>query len=172
MPAFIDLAGRRFGYLVAKKRIGTAKDGQAEWFCVCDCGQEIIVKAGNLRSGHTSSCGCFNKRRISETMATHRQSHRRLYNVWTSIKARCYNQNCKFFKHYGGRGISMCKEWKDDYQSFHDWAMASGYDVNAPKWQCTIDRINVNGDYRPENCRWVDMKTQRHNRRDKEKGVI
>lgn len=166
MPAFIDLTDCRFGNLKAKKRIGTANDGQARWLCLCSCGREAIVKAGNLRSGHTRSCGCFMKRRISETQATHLQSHRRLYNVWTSIKARCYNLNSTYFSDYGGRGISMCNEWKHDYQAFHNWAMSSGYNPDAKRGECTIDRIDVNGDYCPSNCRWVSMMVQRHNRRD------
>ena len=166
MPAYIDLTDHVFGSLTAKVRVGTSNDGQAKWLCLCDCGHKVIVKAGNLRSGHTRSCGCYMKQRISETQAIHRQSHRRLYNVWSSIKARCYNPNNQFFDYYGGRGIVMCDDWRENYQSFHDWAMISGYDVSAKKGECTIDRIDVNGNYEPSNCRWVSMMIQRHNRRD------
>lgn len=166
MPAFVDLTAQKFGSLTVLKRYGTSSEGGVTWLCACDCGKETTVKSGNLRSGHTRSCGCFMKHRISETQATHRQSHRRLYNVWASIKARCFNPNSTFFHHYGGRGISMCDEWVYSYQAFHDWAMNNGYDPTAFKGQCTIDRVDVNGDYCPENCRWVDMKVQRHNRRD------
>lgn len=166
MPAFIDLTGQRFGRLTVLSELGKAKDGGTIWMCLCDCGNEVQVKSGNLRSGHTLSCGCLMKDRISETQATHRQSHRRLYNVWTSMKARCYNPKSAFFKDYGGRGIYVCEEWVNDYSAFHIWAMTHGYKPSAPKWQCTIDRIDVDGPYAPWNCRWVDMKVQRHNRRD------
>lgn len=170
MGKFIDLAGHNFGRLTVLMRSGTAPDGQTTWLCQCACGARITVKAGNLRSGHTSSCGCYAKQRISESQSTHRQSHNRLYNVWTSMKARCYNPNNAFYSHYGGRGITICDEWRNNYQAFHDWAMKNGYDPNAQRGLCTIDRIDVNGDYRPANCRWVDMKTQRHNRRDTRTG--
>ncbi|MDO4307225.1 MAG: AP2 domain-containing protein [Eubacteriales bacterium] len=165
MGRCIDLTGERFGRLTVLSKYGTTKDRQIVWLCKCDCGREIIVKSGNLKSGHTRSCGCFMKDRISETQAIHRQSHKRLYNVWTSMKARCYNPNSQFYKHYGGRGIVICEEWKENYQAFHDWAMKSGYDSEAPFGKCTIDRIDVDGPYAPWNCRWVDMKVQRHNRR-------
>lgn len=165
MGAFIDLTGERFGRLVVLSKHGTAKDGGIIWLCKCDCGKEITVKSGNLRSNHTLSCGCFMKDRISETQSIHKQSHKRLYNVWASMKARCYNQNSQFYKDYGGRGIHICEEWRTDYQAFHDWAMQNGYDPTAPFGKCTIDRIDVDGPYAPWNCRWVDMKVQRHNRR-------
>lgn len=166
MGAFLDLSGQRFGRLtVLYLQPESDKFGSKIWRCKCDCGNELSVKSGNLRSGHTTSCGCFMKKRISETQSTHRESHGRLYNVWSGMKDRCYNRNSTFYKHYGGRGITVCDEWKDNYAAFRDWALANGYDVNAPKWKCTIDRINVNGNYCPDNCRFVDMKTQRHNRR-------
>lgn len=170
MPALINLSGMRFGFLTVQARNGTANDGQSTWLCICDCGCETTVKAGNLRSGHTTSCGCFKKRRIHETQSIHMQSHKRLYNVWTSMKARCQNPHSAFFRHYGGRGIEICKEWKDDYQAFHQWAMENGYDPKAKFGECTIDRIDTDGNYCPQNCRWTDMKTQRHNRRDSYRG--
>lgn len=170
MPAFIDLTGQRFGRLtVIRTASERTKTGNFQWVCYCDCGTEVNVISNNLRNGHTKSCGCYERERISETQATHRQSHKRLYNVWSGMKQRCYNKKSKFYKDYGGRGIKVCEEWRHDYQAFHDWAYANGYDEAAPKWKCTIDRIDVDGDYHPENCRWVDMKTQRHNRRDSRK---
>ena len=166
MPVFIDLTGQRHGFLLPIKRVGSANDGQALWSCKCDCGNTVTVKAGNLRSGHTRSCGCYMKKRISETLSTHRQSHKRLYNVWSSMKDRCYNPNNMFYSHYGGRGICLCDQWVKNYQAFHNWAMNNGYDPHAKRYQCTIDRLDVNGNYEPQNCRWVDMKMQRNNRRD------
>lgn len=172
MGAFVDLTGQRFGRLtvihVAANKTNT---GNYQWICCCDCGAEITATSNNLRNGHTKSCGCFEKERISEVQTTHGQSHKRLYNVWTNMKQRCYNPRNKYYKDYGGRGIQVCEEWRHDYQAFHDWAYANGYNDKASKYECTIDRIDNNGDYTPSNCRFVGMTEQRHNRRDSRKKV-
>jgi len=169
MPAIIDLTGQRFGRLTVIHAAERTNTGNYQWVCCCDCGTEVIVTSNNLRNRHTKSCGCYKRERISETQATHRQSHKRLYNVWTNMKQRCYNHNHKYYKDYGGRGIKVCEEWRHDYQAFHDWAYANGYDNKAPHGQCTIDRIDNDGDYSPSNCRFVGMTEQRHNRRDSRK---
>lgn len=170
MPAFIDLTGQRFGRLTVTGRANIeSKVRNYFWHCTCECGKQIDVVSWALRKGHTISCGCYQKKRASEAQATHRQSHKRLYNVWTSMKQRCYNPNQKYYKDYGGRGIKVCEEWRHDYQAFHDWAYTNGYDDKAPHGQCTIDRINNDGDYSPDNCRWVDIKTQQQNRRKRKR---
>ena len=159
-----NLAGRRFGRLTVLEYAGEGK-----WRCLCDCGNESIVLAYELTSGGTKSCGCYQRERASEANYVHGKTHERLYMVWKSMKQRCLNSNYKEFHLYGGRGIKICDDWLD-YETFRNWAMSNGYDPSAPRGQCTIDRIDNNGDYCPDNCRWVDMKTQRANQRVRTKG--
>lgn len=164
-----DLTGQRFGRLVVIKRFGISPKGEATWECLCDCGKTIISPSYNLRSGNTNSCGCLNSDEIRKRSTIHNLSSSRLYVVWTAMKQRCCNSKCLRYHQYGGRGISICDEWLHDFQAFYDWAMANGYDENAPYGQCTIDRINNDKGYSPDNCRWVDQKVQRNNRSDSRK---
>jgi hypothetical protein len=130
------------------------------YLCKCECGNTITTTANSLKSGHTKSCGCLQKERV----ATHNKSRTRLYKVWMDMRSRCAYKKGRDFKNYGERGITVCDEWCNDFMNFYEWAMANGYKENAPKGECTLDRIDVNGDYCPKNCRFVSAKTQANNR--------
>lgn len=158
-----DRTGIKYGRLTAIKMIEGRKP--IYWLCKCDCGNYDEVRASNLQSGAVKSCGCLN----DEAITKHNQAHSRLYKVFNSLKQRCLNPNNKGYKNYGGRGITVCNEWldkKNGFVNFYNWAIASGYDENAKFQECTIDRINVNGNYEPKNCRWVTNKEQALNKTD------
>ena len=168
MPAFIDLTGKRFGRITAimplQKR---TRNGGVVWQCRCDCGKEFQTTANALRTNMTTSCGCkrIEVLKNSPIHITHGGESDRLYGVWRGMKQRCKNPNHNRYRFYGGRGIKICPEWEKDYSAFREWAYANGYDEYAPRGECTIDRIDVDGDYTPENCRWVTMKVQNRNKR-------
>jgi hypothetical protein len=148
----LDLAGQRFNRLVAIKRYAeNTKHGNRKWICKCDCGKEVIVCAGNLRSGHAVSCGCVRK--------PHGDSGSNLYNVWVGIKKRCLNPTNHNYKDYGMRGITVCEEWLQ-FIPFRDWALANGYNKGLQ-----IDRKDVNGNYEPSNCRFVTCTANNQNKR-------
>ena len=124
------------------------------------CGTEFKTNTYAIIQGKTKSCGCYQKRRTSETNKTHGLGYTRLYNIWASIKDRTLNINTKVFNDYGGRGISICDEWKNDFMSFCNWAMSNGYSD-----ELSIDRIDNDGNYCPENCRWTTSTIQNRNQR-------
>lgn len=164
----IDMTGKKVGRLTVIERVYDSNDRNAKWLCQCECGNYTVVHGTSLRSKYpTRSCGCLVREVSSENAKrryTHNASKTRLYQVWSDMKQRCNNKNVSEFKNYGQRGITVCDEWHD-FVPFKEWAEANGYDENAPHHQCTLDRIDVNGNYEPSNCRWISQKEQCNNTR-------
>lgn len=147
-----DIQGNKYGLLTAIQFVEIRK-GRAYWLCQCECGKEVIKMAKLLKNGHTTTCGDISHHTI------HGQSHTRLYSIWQDMKNRCNNPNLANFDRYGGRGIKVCDEWMKSFESFRDWALNNGYSDDL-----TIDRIEVDGDYEPYNCRWATKQEQGNNR--------
>ena len=166
----IDLTGQKFGRLTVIK-LAYIKNSYSFWHCICECGVNKIIMGRNIRSGITKSCGCYvrdiNAKRmaiIGKKNKTHGDGgigrRSRLYTIWVPMIQRCENKNTRNYMDYGGRGITVCHEWHK-YEAFKTWALSNGYADNL-----SIDRIDVNGNYCPENCRWTTMKVQQNNKRN------
>lgn len=155
----LNLIGQKFGRLMVISEAPKQKRC-IQWNCLCDCGAKTIVSTSNLRAGYTKSCGCLHLEIISLRNGTHHQTKTRLFHIWMGMKARCQNPNSPAWENYGGRGIRVCGEWLSNFESFAKWAKAHGYDDSL-----SLDRINVNGNYDPSNCRWTTARQQARNTR-------
>ena len=154
-----NMIGKKFGRLTVINELKErTKYGDKVYNCLCDCGKYIHAVGTILRRGSKKSCGCLNH---EPKYKTHGLTNNRIYKTWNRIKQRCYNKNAPNYKNYGARGIRICDEWLHDFDVFYEWAMSHGYDDTL-----TIDRINVNGNYEPDNCRWISNLEQQNNKRN------
>ena len=163
----VDLTGKTFGRLTVISRAENDKHHCAQWNCLCSCGNKKVVGGQALRRGLTVSCGCYHKDELKKRLTTHGQSKTKLFREWQYMKRRCYQTTYKFYCYYGMRGIKVSDEWKEDFLAFKQWALSNGYEEGL-----TLDRIDPDGNYEPNNCRWVTRKEQMNNTRATHKYTI
>lgn len=164
MPHAKYEVGQVFGRLTLVSRAEKGTRGHTRWVCKCECGNEKIAHQYNLRKGSTLSCGCLNKERVKEVNTVHGRTDTRLHLTWRGILARCLNPNGNSYKHYGGRGITVCERW----MSFENFLADMG---EKPEGK-SIERIDVNGNYEPANCKWASPQEQGFNRRGNKQYLV
>lgn len=152
----IDHTGKRYGRLVAIERVGRSEDRNSLWLLKCDCGNTCVKDISILQRGDITSCGC--------RFVSYDHKYKRLHDVYHGIKSRCYYTYSVSYPWYGARGIKMCDEWLSSFEAFRSWAMDNGYQLDAQRGVCTIDRIDPDGDYEPSNCRWITIAEQQRNK--------
>ena len=162
-----DLIGQKFGRLtvIGKVPKEKRKNPQYAWMCKCDCGNEVISTANKLTHSIQVSCGCQKAERISNLNRKYKNTNKHLYSVYKAMINRCVDEKDPSYKNYGGRGITVCDEWLNDFDAFSEWALLNGYVMDAPQGQYTLDRVDNNKNYSPDNCRWVAMSVQQNNKR-------
>lgn len=160
-----ELIGQKFGRLLVLAKSDNRKSGHVQMCCVCDCGAHVEVAASSLAKGTSMSCGCLCRERIIEYNKVFKKKHGGskdpLYNVWRGMQRRCFNPKERSYVNYGGRGITVCDAWAQDYTVFKKWALANGYEEGL-----TIERVDVNKGYSPDNCTWIPRAKQSVNRRN------
>lgn len=162
---FKDLNGKVFTRLTVAGYYGQDKRKKSVWWCICQCGKDVILNSGNLLSGHTRSCGCLMRERAHQIK--HNGTHTKLYKVFTGMISRCECKTASEYHNYGGRGIKICSEWRNNFSNFRDWCYQNEYDENL-----SIDRINNEGNYEPGNCRFATQIVQSYNKRTTRRVLI
>ena len=159
----MNYVGKKYGRLTVVRSLKPEErqSQNKKWLCRCECGREVQVDISQLTRGNTKSCGCFRQGRMATLKYKHGKWKTRLFNIWIRMRDRCYRVNTEDYANYGGRGITICPEWKDDFVAFQKWALENGYQEGL-----SIDRKNVDGNYEPSNCRWATTKEQNNNKRD------